>query len=237
MRMRCSKAKRLISDYIDNDLKGRQSGRLEKHLDGCSACRKTLEDFRKIVQNSGELKELSPSRQTWLKIRERLTPEEQRVLTLHPQKRKWFGLLFVPPKLKYAFSAALLLVFVAGAVTIGLRYGAGINILDKKDPMSYTLAKLDEAEKHYKKAIEALWEAVSAQEGIMTPKIAEVFRKNLKIIDSSIIACRQTVLQEPENIDARNFLLAAYRDKVGFLGEMMEIGRPSSLKKESRKVI
>ena len=235
--MRCSKAKRLISDYIDNDLKGRKSVRLEKHLDGCSSCRKTLDDFRKIAQNAGEWEELSPSQQTWLKIRERLTPGEQRVLTLLPQKRKWFGLLFVPPKLKYAFSAALLLVCVAGVLTIGLRYGAGIHILGKKDSMSYTLAKLDEAEKHYKKAIEALWEAVSAQEGIMTPKIAEVFRKNLEIIDSSIIACRQTVLQEPKNIDARNFLLAAYRDKVGFLEEMMEIGRPSSPKKEPGKVI
>ncbi len=237
MRMKCSKAKRLISDYIDDDLKKRKSLRLKEHLDRCPACRKTLEDFRKIAQTVREKEELSPSRQTWLKIRERLTPEDQRILTLRPPKGKWFGYLFVPPKLKYVFSAALLLVFVAGAVTIGLRYGGGINILSKKDPMKYTLAKLDEAEKHYKKAIEALWEAVSAQEGMMTPKIAEVFRKNLAIIDSSIIACRQTVLQEPENIDARNFLLAAYRDKVDFLEEMMEIGRPSSPKKEPGKVI
>jgi hypothetical protein len=237
MRMRCTKAKRLISDYINNDLKGRRSHRLEKHLGRCSACRKTLEDFRKIAQNAREKEELSPSRQTWHKIRERLTPEDQRILTFRPPKGKWFGHLFVPPKLKYAFSAVLLLVFIAGAVTVGLRYGGGINILSKKDPMKYTLAKLDEAEKHYKKAIEALWEAVSAQERTMTPKIAEVFRKNLKIIDSSIIACRQTVFQEPENIDARNFLLAAYRDKVDFLEEMMEIGRPSSLKKEPGKVI
>ena len=156
---------------------------------------------------------------------------------MRPPKGKWFGILFVPPKMKYAFSAVLVLVVLVGAVTIGLRFGGWINMLGKTDPLSYTLAKLDEAEKHYKKAIEALWEAVSAQEGIMTPKIAEVFRKNLEIIDSSIIACRQTVLQEPENMDARNFLLAAYRDKVDFLEEMMEIGRPSSSKKEPRKVI
>ena len=234
--MRCSKAKRLISDYIDDDLKKGKSLRLKKHIDQCSPCRKTLEDFQKIAQNARKKEDLSPSRQTWLKIRERLTPEEQRILTLHPRKGKWFGLLFVPPKLKYAFSAALLLIVMAGVVTIGLRYGGGINILGKKDPMSYTLAKLDEAEKHYKKAIEALWEAVSAQEGIMTPKIAEVFRKNLEIIDSSIIACRKTILLEPKNTDARNFLLAAYRDKVDFLEEMMEIGRPSP-KKEPRKVI
>ncbi len=235
--MRCSKAKRLISDYIDNCLKKRQRIRLEKHLLTCSACRKVLEDFHEIAKSAKGLEELTPSQKTWLKIRERLTPEEQRVLTLHPQKRTWFGYLFFPPRLKYALSAALLLVFVASAVTIGLKYSEGNGILGKKDPMKYTLAKLDEAERHYKKAIRALWEAVSAQKGNFSKEVAEVFRKNLKIIDSSIIACREIVLQEPENIDARNFLLAAYREKVDFLQEMMEIGRPLSPKKEVRKVI
>ncbi|UCE21268.1 MAG: zf-HC2 domain-containing protein [Candidatus Aminicenantes bacterium] len=235
--MRCSKAKRLISDYIDNGLKKRQRIRLEKHLHACSDCRKVLEDFREIAKSVKGLEELTPSQKTWLRIRERLKPEEQRVLTLHPQKRPWFGYLFFPPKLKYALSAALLLVFVVSAVTIGLKYNAWTGILGKKDPMQYTLAKLDEAERHYKKAIKALWEAVSAQEGNFNKQVAEVFRKNLKIIDSSIIACREIVLQEPENIDARNFLMAAYRKKVDFLQEMMEIGRPPSPKKEIRKVI
>ncbi len=235
--MRCSKAKRLISGYIDDGLKRRQRVRLEKHLHTCSACRKVLEDFREIAKGARGLEELTPSQKTWQKIRERLTPEEQRVLTLHPQKRPWFGYLFFPPRLKYALSAALLLVFVASAVTIGLKYSEGNGILGKKDAMKYTLAKLDEAERHYKKAIKALWEAVSAQEGNFNKQVAEVFRKNLEIIDSSIIACREMVLQEPENIDARNFLLAAYREKVDFLQEMMEIGRPLSPKKEVRKVI
>ena len=68
----------------------------------------------------------------------------------------------------------------------------------------------------------------------MTLEIAEVFRNNLKIIDASIIACRQIVLQQPDNIDARGFLLAAYREKVDFLQEMMEVGRPPSQKKEKK---
>lgn len=235
--MKCSKAKRLISDYIDNSLKKRLRARLEKHLNTCADCRKILEDFREIAKNARELEEITPSQDTWLKIRKRLTPEEQKILTLHPQKRTWFGYLFFPTKLKYALSAAVLLVFVASAVTIGLKYSGWNGILGKKDAMKYTLAKLDEAERHYKKAIKALWEAVSAQEGNLSVQVAEVFRKNLEIIDSSIIACREIVLQEPENIDARNFLLAAYREKVDFLQEMMELGRPSSQKKEVRKVI
>jgi hypothetical protein len=235
--MRCSKAKKLISDYVDNELKERQSVHLERHFHKCSDCRKLLEDFKSIAKSAKELDELKPSQGTWLKIRERLTPEEQKVLSLHPDKRGGFGFLFFPPKLKYALSAFLVMAVIISAVMVGQWYRGGMDILGKRDPMKYTLAKLDEAEQHYKMAIKALWEAVSYQEGNLTPKVAEVFRKNLEIIDSSITDCRQTVLLEPENIDARDFLLAAYRDKVDFLQDMMEIGRPSSPKKESKKVM
>ena len=232
--MRCAKAKRLISDYIDKGLNDRQNVRLEGHLQKCPDCRKVLEDLQKIAASSRELEEVVPSQQAWLKLKARLIPEEQKVLVFQPEKRARFRLIFFPPKLKFALSAALVLAFVSGAVMLGLKFKGGVDILGKKDLKSYTLAKLDEAEHHYKKAIKALWEAVSAQEESMTLEIAEVFRKNLKIIDASIIACRQTVLQEPDNIDARSFLLAAYREKVDFLQEMMEIGRPPSQKKEKR---
>ena len=232
--MRCAKAKRLISDYIDKGLNDRQDVRLERHLQKCPDCRKVLEDLQQIAAGSRELEEVVPSQQTWHKLKARLIPEEQKVLAFQPEKRARFRLIFFPPRLKYALSAALVLAFVTGAVMLGLKFKGGVDILGKKDPKSYILAKLDEAERHYKKAIKALWEAVSAQEESMTLEIAEVFRKNLMIIDASIIACRQTVLQEPENMDARSFLLAAYREKVDFLQEMMEVGRPPSQKKVNK---
>lgn len=235
--MRCSKAKKLISDYVDNELRERQSVHLEEHFHKCSDCRKLFEDFKNIAKSAKELDELRPSQDTWLKIRERLSPEEQKVLSLHPDNRGWFGFLFFPPKLKYALSAALAMAVVITAVMVGQWYRRGMNVIGNKDPMKYTLAKLDEAEQHYKMAIRALWEAVSLREENLTPKVTEVFRKNLEIIDASIADCRQTVLLEPENIDARSYLLAAYRDKVDFLQDMMEIGRPSSPRKESKKVM
>jgi hypothetical protein len=234
--MRCTRAKRWISDYMDKGLNDRQNRRLESHLQKCPDCRKVLEDFQRIAASSRELEEAIPSQQAWLKLKARLIPEEQKVLTFLPEKGARFRPIFFPPKLKYALSAALVLAFVAGVVMLGLKFKGGLDILRIKDPKAYTLAKLDEAEHHYKKAIKALWEAVSAQEESMSLEIAGIFRKNLKIIDASIIACRQTVLQEPDSIDARSFLLAAYREKVDFLQEMMEVGRPPSQKKENKTI-
>lgn len=235
--MRCSAARKLISDYINGSLQARQSVRLEQHLDVCQDCKHLLKDFKTIAEGAKELEELAPSEQTWLKIKARLKPEEQRVLTFQPHKRARFHLLFYPPKLKYALISVLLLAFIVGGVTLGLRYWIGKDFMGRKDLQRYTLAKLDEAERHYQLAIKALWDVVSAQEGKMDPQIAEVFRRNLEIIDSSIIACRQTILQEPDNIDARNYLLAAYRGKVNFLNGMMEIEKTSFPKGELKTTI
>jgi len=235
--MRCSKAKKLISDYIDRNLKVRQNTSLEKHLDVCPDCRKLLKDFQKIANSAKEIEELAPSDKTWLKIMARLRPEEKKMLVFQPQKREKFSLLFSPPKLKYALSAAVLLVFIVCAGIVGLHYFGGKDVLSGEDLQRYTLAKLDEAEHHYQLAIKALWEAVSAQEENVDPQIAEVFKKNLELIDSSIVACRQIVLHEPGNINARKYLLAAYREKVDVLEEMMEIKETSSPKRGFKTII
>lgn len=235
--MRCSKARKLISEYIDGSLQTRKSASVEQHLDVCPDCRHLLEDFEAIVEDAKKLEEHAPSDQTWLKIKAGLKPEEQKVLAFKPRKRAWFSLIFSPPKLKYALSSAVILAFIVGVVIIGLRHWTGRDFLDRGDLQKYTLAKLDEAEHHYQKAIKALGEAISAQEGQMDPQIAQVFKSNLEVIDSSIMACRQMVLQNPENIDARNYLLAAYRGKMNFLNEMMETKQASFPRREFKTII
>ena len=235
--MRCSKARKLISEYIDGSLQAQKSARLEEHLDVCLDCKHLLEDFKAIVEGAQKLEELAPSDQTWLKIKAGLKPEKQKVLTFKPQKRGWFSLVFSRSKLKYALSSAVILAFVVAAVLLGLRYWRGKDFLDRGDPQKYALAKLDEAERHYQKAIKALGEAISAQEGKMDPQIAQVFKTNLEVIDSSIMACRQMVLQNPENIDARNYLLAAYQEKMNCLNEMMETKQATSQRREFETII
>ncbi len=85
--MRCSKARKLISEYIDGSLQAWKSASVEQHLNVCPGCRHLLEDFEEIVEDAKKLEELAPSDQTWLKIKAGLKPEEQRVLAFKPQKR------------------------------------------------------------------------------------------------------------------------------------------------------
>jgi len=105
----------------------------------------------------------------------------------------------------------------------------------KKD-QKYTLAKLSEAEHHYQSAIKALMEAVSAQEGDIDPEVADVFRHNLDLIDASINACKQAVLQQPDNMEVQNYLLASYKKKKDLLDEAIAV-RPSSFEEKELKTI
>ncbi len=50
--MRCSKARKLISEYIDRSLQARKNTSVEQHLDICPDCRHLLEDFEAIVEDA-----------------------------------------------------------------------------------------------------------------------------------------------------------------------------------------
>ena len=65
------------------------------------------------------------------------------------------------------------------------------------DQDRFTLAKLEEAEKHYKLAIRALNEAIGSQKNGLDPQVAAVFDRNLKEIDTAIQACQNAVVKEP----------------------------------------
>ena len=228
--MRCSRAKRLISECLNGKINDTQNLNLEQHLGSCPDCKQLFEDFQAIVERAKNLEKLTPSGQSWLKIREKLETEEQKALTVRRQKRGRLNLLFQPPRLKYASIGALLAAFIIFVGLFGLQYWSGRSNQEGKDLQKYTLTKLNEAELHYQLAIKALWEAVSAQGGAEDPQLAEVFKTNLEIIDSSITAFRQFILQEPDNNEARIYLLAVYREKVDFLNKMIEAKKTSSSK-------
>ncbi len=228
--MRCSRAKRLISECMDGKINDKQNLNLEQHLVSCLDCEQFFEDFQAIIERAKSLENLTPSGQSWLKIRAKLETEEQKVLTVRRQKRGRLSLLLQPPRLKYASIGALLAAFIIFVGLFGLQYWSGRSNQEGEDLQKYTLAKLNEAELHYQLAIKALWEAVSAQGGAEDLQLAEVFKINLEIIDSSITAFRQLILQEPDNNEARIYLLAVYREKVDFLNKMIEEKKTSSSK-------
>lgn len=232
--MKCRTARKWISEYIDGDLNAAQKVSLDKHCARCEDCEKLMRDFQKISSRAKDLAPLSPSESTWAKIQEKMTAQEQRVWTLAPQKQSRFS----RPRLSTVLSAAILLIVVVGLVFVyGPRFWTGQAFVPEPESHEYTLAKLAEAEHHYQLAIKALSAAASAQNGRLDPQIAEVFRTNLAVIDQSIAACRQAVLNNPDNIEPRKYLLAAYKEKTDLLNEILAVKDTPSPRRDMEETI
>ena len=225
--MRCRKAQKFVSLAVDGELDARRTARLERHMRDCAACRTLFEDFRGLAAEASNLRGPEPSEAVWMRIRARLTAPEGRPAA--EGIRAWARphSLWLSPALRYAGAAALALVIIVSAIIIGLRPGPAGAPAGLGERERYTLAKLDEAERHYQQAIQALSEAFSAQKGVLAPQVVEMFEQNLAVVDATIQACRQAVLEEPEDLQARSFLLAAYMNKVTLLDSALDIQRRS----------
>jgi len=221
--MTCRKSREYVSRSIDGDLSDRESARLERHLALCGECRTLREDLTAIVDGAARLETPAPSDKAWLKIRAGLTAEEAG----RTGERRWvskrpaFGLGF--PALRFAGIAAAALALVITGIAVGRKLGRAPAPLGPQAREQYTLAKLDEAERFYQQAIKSLSEAFAAEKGALAPQVAELFDRNLSVIDATIQACRRAVLEEPDDLEARNYLLAAYTQKLTLLDSALDL--------------
>lgn len=223
--MRCRKAQGSISRSVDGELGPRRAARLERHLGKCAECRAFAEDMRKIVEKASGLPAPEPSDKVWRSIRAGLE-----AATLRPSaegarldRRPLFGPSLAA--LRYAGAAALALILVASGIVVGTRMGRQDVRLTPEAREAYTLAKLDEAERYYEQATKSLSEAFAAGKGALLPEVVELFERNLSVVDSTIHACRAAVRAEPDDLEARNFLLAAYTKKATLLDSALDLQR------------
>jgi tetratricopeptide (TPR) repeat protein len=221
--MKCRKACEDISRAIDDGLSGGESVRLERHLAACAECRALREDLRKIAGGAARLGTPEPSDKVWPKVRAALEAGAIRPSAEGASlaRRPLFGLGL--PVLRFAGAAALALILVASGLVIGRRLGREDVRPGPEAGEAYTLAKLDEAERYYQQAIKSLSEAFAAEKGALLPQVAELFDRNLTVIDATIQACRRAVLEEPDDLEARNYLLAAYTRKLTLLDSALDL--------------
>ena len=99
--MSCQKMEPRILAYVDGRLKEGERAEVEKHLEGCAACRLRVNEFRAVGDLLDELPMIEPSGAFNARVHALVAAE--------PQKRKsWFAWLAPSPRI--AFVASLLLV-------------------------------------------------------------------------------------------------------------------------------
>ncbi len=219
--MRCRKARGMISEYTDGTLAPRKAAVLDEHLGTCADCRAVLADLRVLVREARGLETPAVPAAAWSRIQARL---RESVATAARDERVFLG----RPRLAPALAALALMAVAAGGVYVGLKLGRRPVVLSPDKQEQSTLAKLDEAERYYELAIKSLGEALAGQGDKLSPEVAEMFARNLDVVDVTIQACRQAVRSEPDNVRARDFLLAAYREKIVLLDDLLDMDRAAS---------
>lgn len=235
--MRCPNAHKLIGEYLDKTLRPKDQTRLQKHLDSCPDCRSLLKDFQGIAEQAQALDTLTPSDDNWPQILSKVQTSKREKRLHQARKAGWREFVVYPNRTKFVWAAALILVVVIGGVVIGLRPWQGKAVPGLGEQDKYTQAKLEEAEKHYQLAIQALNEAIASQKGSLDPQMAAVFDKNLKLINDSIQVCMNAVRKDPNSLDARAYLLTAYKEKVDFLDNIVDLKKKSPAGNGSGKTI
>jgi len=230
--MKCSKAKKFISEYIDDDLDAKNTSSLEKHLDTCSKCRDLVKDFQRIKQKAKGLAKAEPSGRTWFRIEARLKEKIQAPI---PEPKARF--LFFPAPIRYAAGAALTALIIVGGVMIGLKVRDRGGAERGLQGQELALAKIQEAEQHYRLAIKALWEAAQAQKDNLDPKVAETFRINLELIDASLADCERAIKSDPSDLESQYYLLAIYKKKAELLDSMIEVSMTAPQTNESKTIM
>ncbi len=217
--MKCRDAHEFMGDYLEGTLAPEDVERLKEHLESCADCRDLLEDFEDIAQQARELPRLEPSDAAWPAILRRVREARTEAAAPAEPRRKWYEAIFGPGRMVYAGATALLVLAIVGGLVLARRpEGPVVPGQDR-----YTLAKLEEAEKYYTLAIKALSEAVGSPRNGLDPQVASVLEQNLREIDASILACQRAVKAAPGDVTARTYLLGAYKSKVEFLDNVIEV--------------
>ena len=217
--MKCEKAMGLISEYIDGNLDHRHVDSLKQHLDRCVECRSVQADFQKIVEEAQDLETLDPPESGWAEIQRELENSRQKVWEKSVKKNRHVLPIFKPA---WVLGSVVLLVVLIGTLTFGPAILKKAPSLEG-DGQKVAFAKLVEAENHYQLAIKAMGEALAASQKNMAPETFKVFQDNLELINVSLNACKQAILEDPDNIDSRRYLLTVYKQKADLLSQMVSL--------------
>ena len=226
--MKCTKAHELIGELLEGSISDKDRKDLETHFASCQDCRELLEDFQNIKTQAAALPKLEPAEGVWTNILNGVRRDRREKAVRAATTAGWWDRLFAPGRPRYAFGAALALAaVVVGAIAIWRPWNAA-DPASSTNGAAFTMAKLEEAETHYQLAIRALTEAVASQKNGLDPRTVASLDRNLQIIDDLILTCQNAVRREPQSVEARVYLLGAYKGKVEFLDNIIVAKKKSA---------
>lgn len=106
--MSCEKMETRILAYVDGRLKESERAEVQKHLDGCAACRVRANEFRAVNDLLDELPVIEPSGAFNARVHALIAAEPEK-------RRSWFAWLTPSPRIAFVASMLLLLTVWLGS--------------------------------------------------------------------------------------------------------------------------
>jgi hypothetical protein len=218
--MNCSEVQFKISEWVDGEALEHESG-IQRHMKFCKDCASFYQDLQRLKENSGQLGLFDPPGHLWMHLREQLVAEGL-IHAQEPSKGLWerifpAGLSGLWPGLKPALTGAILaLVLSATVLYFYTRSG-------KEGPPTEVviLQELQQAERHYQRAIETLSEVSQRKIEGLDPAMAQILNDNLATMDYYVKECQEAVKNNPGNPLVHRYLLTAYQKKVEIMQSIM----------------
>ena len=215
-----------LNDYVEGTLSGDARAELERHLEGCEACRSLVSDFRAIRQASASMPPLAPPPSAWKRIEESIrregptaapAPRARRSLTT--SQLGWLGI-----------AATVLLATVLG-LRMGLWTRSSVEAPTTATSATATAtadiesveSEMRQAEEHYTKAISGLEQIATEGQGELDPETAATLQKSLAVVDQAIDESRAAVRSEPTSESAQQSLLENFSTKISLLQDTVAL--------------
>lgn len=217
MTMACTSYRAALQELADGTLGPIRRAELQIHLDDCAACRSLASDLVRIRDLAASLDRLTPPDSVWLQVAGRLRQEGRLAPSAETPRSSTRRIAAL------AIAAALVIAVGASIVSLlprgggGAPQNAGESNASAQDPVQSFANEIRLAEQHLQNAIAKLEQAALSDEDVMDPQTAEIFKKNLQVMDQAIAESRDALRVEPQSVTARDSLFDAMRRKVGVL--------------------
>lgn len=184
----------------------------QAHAAACPDCQRLLESDRRLLALAGQLRPpAADSALLWPRVEEALQAQARGA-----SRRGWW-------RHRAWKVAAVLLVAVAGALVLHgslAQRDTGDGLLPEA-----SLRQVEEREREYAKAIEALERQVRPAAPRLDVDLMRAYEEKLAVVDEQIAACRRAASQNRTNAHVRRYLLVALQSKRQTLLEIAQLAR------------
>jgi hypothetical protein len=203
-----------LADYLEHDMDEGARASMELHARVCGGCGSLLTDMRALAASAAKLAPLTPSRDLWPGIAERI---ETPVVALNPSGET-FAQRAARPRWRGAWMAlaAAGLVAVTATVTYEVtsrsasRAPASVASRPASDSPATFVSNRATIEQTYDSEITRLRAIVQQRSSQLDPATVEVLEKNLRVIDDAIAQCKDALRSDPNS----RFLIESLNDAL-----------------------